>query len=71
MPLTSAAHQKRLLAVLSSHLMKLPRTFWLLVAARDEPGTYAALARPGVVTRDVRINDKLTASDISQLFPRF
>ena len=60
--------RKRLLAVLSSRLTKLPRTFRLLVASRDEPDIRAALARPGVVTRDVWIDDKLTASDISQLF---
>ena len=60
--------RKRLLAVLSTRLVKLPRTFRLLVASRDEPDIHAALSRPGVVIHDVQIGDKSTISDISQFF---
>jgi hypothetical protein len=60
--------RKRLLAVFSTRLAKLPSTFRLLVASRNEPDIRAALSRPGVVIRDVRIDDKSTTSDISQFF---
>ena len=60
--------RKRLLGVLSSCLAKLPKTFRLLVASRDEPDIRAAFSRQDIAICDIRIDDKSTISDISQFF---
>lgn len=62
--------RKRLLDVLSSNLTKLPHMFRLLVASRDELDIRVALSRPGVVVRDIKIDDQSATSDISLFFER-
>lgn len=62
--------RKRLLDVFSANIAMLPNMFRLLIASRDELDIRVALSCPGVIVRDIRIDDESTSSDISHFFQR-
>ena len=62
--------RQKLLDVLSVRLAKLPKTFRLLIASRDEPEIRVSLSRLGIDERDIQVNPESTKYDISRLFRR-
>ena len=62
--------RQKLLDVLSVRLAKLPKTFRLLIASRDEPEIRVSLSRLDIDERDIQANHESTKYDISRLFQR-
>ena len=62
--------RRGLLDVLSIRLAKLPKTFRLLIASRDEPEIRVSLSCLDIDERDIQANHESTKCDISRLFQR-
>jgi len=62
--------RRGLLDVLSVRLARLPKTFRLLIASRDEPEIRVSLSRLDINERDIQADHESTKYDISRLFRR-